>query len=74
MSSPFQPTQCWTRFRTVTWREAARSATAKSGRYRRTGASRSTLPRSTNCISAVPVKVLVVEPIRKSVSPSTGTG
>ena len=45
-----------------------------SGTYRRTGASRSTSPRSTSRIRAVAVNVLVVEPIWKRVPASTGSG
>src|SRR6185437_862567 len=48
--------------------------TAKPGRYLRTGASRSTSPRSTSFISRVAVNVLVVEPIWKRVVVVTGNG
>ena len=41
-------------------------------RYWLAGASRSTSPCSHNCITATAVKVLVTEPIRKTVSAVTG--
>ena len=58
----------------MTLAAAASSASLRSGRYLRAGAARSTLPCSTRRIMAVAVKVLVVEPMRKSVSASTGSG
>lgn len=60
--------------RTVAVALASGSATAKSGRYWRIGASRSTLSSSMRRITVVPVNVFVVEPIRNRVSPSTGVG
>ena len=57
----------------------ARAATSSSdsrnsGRYVRTGASRSTSPRSTRRMIAVAVNVFVIEPIWKSVSGVTSSG
>ena len=52
---------------------AASSASANSGRYRRTGASSSTRPSSTSCITSVAVQTLVIEPTWKTESAVAST-
>ena len=58
----------------MAWEEAESSDTAKSGTYVLTIASRFSLPISASRIMAVPVKVLVIEPIWSSVSSVIGSG
>ena len=53
------------RFNTVTSAAVCSSASFSSGTYRRTGASRSTLPSATRRISVVAVKVFVTEPSKE---------
>src|SRR5439155_8324447 len=54
-------------WRTVIWAVACGSATRNQGRYRCTGASRSTFPASTSCITARAVNDFVTEPTKKGV-------
>ena len=54
--------------------EAVSSDTLKSGIYVRTVSSRSSLPISTSLMIAVPVNVLVIEPIWNRVSSVIGKG
>ena len=72
--SPIQPPVCVSRCRVVTRAATSSSLSFSSGRYVRTGASRSSSPRSTRRIAAVPVNVFVIEPIWKSVSGVTSSG
>ena len=58
-SSPSKPSSTW--------------RSANSGRYWSTGASRSSLPRSTSWSAAVVVTIFVIEAIRNIVSGVTGS-
>ena len=59
-------------WRTVIASDAEASPSANSGRYRRTGASRSTAPRSASWLTARAVIPLDTDPRRNGVSASTG--
>ncbi len=73
--TPQSSPEVWlSRLSTVIWSAARSSASTSSGTYRRTGASSAIFPSATSRITAVAVTVLVTEPIRNSVSGSTGSG
>src|SRR4051794_26132733 len=61
--SPSKPAVWLSSCRTVIAAAACSSASRRSGRYLRTGASSSTRPSSTSCITRVAVQTLVIDPI-----------
>ena len=70
--SPSMPLVWVSRWRTVTVRLTSSSRTRKSGRYVATGASSSTTPSSTSCITSVAVNTFEMEPIWKTLSVVAG--
>jgi len=66
------PESCAARFSSVIVLPLRPGTFTDSGRYIATGSSSFISPRSTMSISSKAVNVLVVEPISKSVPPSTG--
>ena len=58
---PGNPAEWFSSIRTVIWRYCG-DCIEKSGTYRATGASREILPWSTNCMTAIVVRILLTDP------------
>ena len=72
-TSPSIPLVCVRRCRVVTELVTSGSATRNPGSTSATGASRSSRPSSTSCMTSVAVHTFVIEPIWKSESGVTST-